>query len=98
MLIDSKAAIAEADYRDLIFDCMDTLPALIEEAGFTLDLYQECIRTDPKQNYRLQKASLALSAEILNIAEVITTKYEMTGWSELFYSSIVLESLSTLRS
>lgn len=69
---------------------MDTLPELIEDLGEILDTYHEHVRCDPKQNYRLLSGSLALSAEILTIAEVIIARFELTGWSELFYRPTLL--------
>jgi hypothetical protein len=69
------------------------LPALIEEAGDILHTYHEHVRSNLKQNYKLLNASLALSAEILSITEVIVARFELTGCSECSCEATVLHHL-----
>lgn len=88
MLTVLKAAIAEAEYTDLILEWLEKLPRLIEEASFTLDLYQDQVKCDPKQDFKLQFASLELSEEIMNMVKAVVAKFEVTKRSKLALTSL----------
>ncbi|KAI9660708.1 MAG: hypothetical protein M1821_010060 [Bathelium mastoideum] len=73
------AAIADSNARNKINDCLQMLPDRIEEANQYLTLYEQFIRTDLKQNYRLKIASMNLSEHVLTAIDIIIKYFETRG-------------------
>ncbi|KAH0536898.1 hypothetical protein FGG08_006269 [Glutinoglossum americanum] len=82
----SIAATANAEARNVIMDCLETLPDRIEEANASLKIYSQ--KFDLRQEYKLKRVSAGLSIAILTTVEVMISWFEKPGYQKSFLSFV----------
>ena len=66
-------------------DCLQALPDRIEEANHYLTVYEEHIKADIEQNFKLKMASMKLSAQVLTAIEFMIKYFDKRGLREYFF-------------